>query len=132
MYCLDIKDKFDTIHIVNIYQSGTPIHVDLGSATNLENNEAIQSVTTTLLSKIATFAVSQDCRYSSVKELCLFITLFIEGYPVTMLVDTGAGKSMMHNIVLGEVMRLNPELRISSSDYHDIRRYNDYCRMDRC
>lgn len=53
---------------------------------------------------------------SHMSERCWFLTVLIEKYPVSMLVDTGAGRTMIHNSVLEKLLYISPSIDTFPSD----------------
>ena len=41
----------------------------------------------------------QECFIHTIREVCWFITLFVEGIPVNFLLDTGASRTLFEGII---------------------------------
>lgn len=57
------------------------------------------------LGQLTALAMQTTQRINSVKEVCWFITLYIDNYPVTMLLDTGAGRTMLNACIFSELQK---------------------------
>lgn len=56
-----------------------------------------------------------NTRFSFTREVCWFVTVQIEKYPVTLLFDTGAGRTMIDRETLSAIKLINPEINVKIS-----------------
>jgi hypothetical protein len=78
-------------------------------------NNQISGIEPLGLSRLTTLAMS-SCQKPVDSERCWFVTVLVECYPVSMLVDTGAGRTMIHDWILKKLLSINPSMVTFPSD----------------
>lgn len=68
-----------------------------------------------VLGPVTNVALLPGDRITLIREVCWFITLLIDGYPLTMLLDTGAGRTMVAQEVFQEIKESQPELSLTKA-----------------
>lgn len=83
--------------------------------TDLTHDISVSDAREIAISNLTMFAMKQSNQINIIKEVCWFITLCIENFPVTMLLDTGAGRTMLNKNMFHVLQNTMPEISLRPS-----------------